>query len=225
MTATVNRPEAAECVAGPRPRQRWALWGAAAGVLGFVATLATDDRVGGPDHTFVPSDLELVHRGAFQVGVVFGLLTVLAMVVTSAGWRRWAERVAPDSLAARTLGMGLFATAASMILAYGFKGSLAVYLPGGMDEGQYPLEGLYAVWMFLDFAPYIAWWGATVAAAAAVWLAFREGLLPRWIGVVSALFVLAPVAFMVSTGLPGFPGVVSPAWLVIFSLGAWLRRS
>ena len=120
--------------------------------------------------------------------------------------------------------MALFATAASMILGYGFKGSLAVYLPGGIDEGSYPKEGLNAVWMFLDFAPYICWWGATVAAASAVWLAFRERLLPRWLGAVSIVFVVAPLAMMVGTGLPGFPGVVSPMWLLILSLGTAFRR-
>jgi hypothetical protein len=200
----------------------------AAGLLGFVATMGTDG------HTSEVTDaveskgaavLDLVDHGLFHVGVVAGFFAVVAMLVTAAGWRRWAERTAPDSLAARTFGMALFATAASMILGYGFKGSLAIYLPGGMDEGTYPMEGLYSVWMFLDFAPYIAWWGATVAAMASVWLTFRERLLPRWVGAVGVVFVLAPVAFMVGTGLPGFPGVVGPAWLLIFSIGASLRRS
>jgi hypothetical protein len=227
MTATLHNSEPTDIVVGPRPRNRWALWGVAAGLLGFVATMGTDGHTG--DITDAADrlgarEIELLDRGIFHVGVVAGFLAVGAMLVTAAAWRRWAERKAPDSLAARTFGMALLATAASMMLGYGFKGSLAVYLPGGIDENTYPKEGLYAVWMFLDFAPYICWWGATVAAAASVWLAFRERLLPRWIGVAGIVFVLAPVAFMVGTGLPGFPGVVSPAWLVLFSIGAALRR-
>jgi hypothetical protein len=78
--------------------------------------------------------------------------------------------------------------------------------------------------MFLDFAPYVCWWGATVAAASSVWLAFRERLLPRWIGMAGIVFVAAPLAMLVGTGLPGFPGVVSPAWLVLLSVGVALRR-
>jgi hypothetical protein len=38
------------------------------------------------------------------------------------------------------------------------------------------------------------------------------------------VFVAAPVAMLVGTGLPGFPGVVSPAWLVLLSVGVALRR-
>ena len=40
--------------------------------------------------------VKLVSRGLFHVGVVAGFLAVLAMLVTAAGWRRWAERKAPD---------------------------------------------------------------------------------------------------------------------------------
>ena len=80
--------------------------------------------------------------------------------------------------------------------------------------------------MFLDFGPYIAWWGGAMAAAAMAWVSLRDGLLPRWIGAVSALFALVPIGVLVATGLPGFPGVVDPLWLVIVSLGvAFSRRA
>ena len=85
--------------------------------------------------------------------------------------------------------------------------------------------GLYSVFMFLDFAPYIAWWGAAFAAVVMVWLAFRDRLLPRWIGAVSALFALAPIAFVVATGLPGFPGVVDQLWLVSVAIGVAFGRT
>ena len=52
--------------------------------------------------------------------------------------------------------MAFAASAALMMLGYGFMGSLAVYLPGGIDDGTFPVEGLYSVFMFLDFAPFIA---------------------------------------------------------------------
>jgi hypothetical protein len=78
--------------------------------------------------------------------------------------------------------------------------------------------------MFLDFGPYIAWWGAAIGAASMVWLSLRDRLLPIWIGVVSALFALAPIGFLVATGLPGLLGVVDPLWLVIVSLGVAFSR-
>ena len=61
------------------------------------------------------------------------------------------------------------------------------------------------------------------------WLALRERLLPRWLGWLSVPFTLAPIAFMATTGLPGFPGVVDPLWLTLTSAGLLLghrhRRS
>ena len=112
-----------------------------------------------------------------------------------------------------------------MILAYGFKGSMAVYLSGGIDEGSMAAEGLYSVFMFLDFAPYIAWWGVAFAATTMVWLSFRDRLLPRWVGAISVPFALLPIAAVAGTGLRGVPGVVDGLWLLIVSLGVGLGRA
>ena len=106
-----------------------------------------------------------------------------------------------------------------MMLAYGFKGALAVYLPNGMDEGTYPNESLLTFFMFDDFGAFISWWGVAMATGAIAWLALRERRLPLWIGIVAALFALVPVGFVTATGLPGFPGVIDPFGLVIISAG------
>jgi hypothetical protein len=73
----------------------------------------------------------------------------------------------------------------------------------------------------------MAWWGVAMAAAAIGWLSLRERVLPLWLGVLSALFVVIPLGVLVATGLPGFPGVVDPLWLVITGVGlaVTLRRS
>ena len=207
-------------------RAYWALWGVAAGLLGIVATLLTDGSQGlsEEDYRRGAELIDLLNRDLYHVGVVAGFFAVLCVLFTAAGWRRWAATVAPENLPARVVSMALTASAGAMMLGYGFKGSLAVYLDGGMDEGSMTREGLYAVFMFLDFGPYIAWWGAAIAAAAMAWLGLRDQLLPRWIGAVSALFAIVPVGFLVATGLPGFPGVVDQAWLVIVSLGAVFSR-
>ena len=62
-----------------------------------------------------------------------------------------------------------------------------------------------------------------VAAAALVYAAFREGLVPRWVGVASAAFVLIALLPLIATGLPGMPGVIGPFWLAAVSVG--LARS
>jgi hypothetical protein len=152
---------------------------------------------------------------------------VFCLLVFAAGWRRWTNENKMDSLAAEVVTFGFIASAGAMILGYGFKGSLAVYLPGGLDEGSYPNENLLSVFMFNDFAPYIAWYGVAMAAAALAWVSLRERLLPLWFGIVSVIFVLLPVGYLVATGLPGFPGVVDPLWIVIVGAGlaVSLRRA
>ena len=224
MTAMLASRSTDERVADRPRRAAWALWGVGAGLLGIVATLLTTPDLSEEEYRSGAALIDQLDRMPYHVGVVAGFFAVVAVLFTAAGWRRWAELVAPASLPARVVSMALTATAGAMMLGYGFKGSLAVYLDGGLDEGMMASEGLYAVVMFLDFAPYIAWWGAAIAAAAMAWVSLRDGLLPRWLGVVSALFALVPVGVLVATGLPGFPGVVDPAWLVIASLAVAFGR-
>lgn len=58
-----------------------------------------------------------------------------------------------------------------------------------------------------------------LALGAMAFLSLREKVVPTWIGVVSAIGVLAPLAMLVMTGLPGFPGLVGPLWLVVTGIG------
>lgn len=205
----------------------WPLWGAAAGVLGMVGTLFTDTRPPETSSAITKDEVFALDPAGFHAGIIAGLAATFCLLVTAAAWRRWATEKAPGNLAAGVVSSALTASAGAMILAYGMKGSLAVYLPGGMDQGTYSADGLFSVFLFLDFAPYIAWWGVCFASLAFVWLSLRERLLPRWIGVVSIPFLLAPIVFMAATGLPGFPGVVDGLWLTVVSIGlsVGLRRS
>ena len=102
---------------------------------------------------------------------------------------------------------------------------MAVYLPGGMDHGAYPTDGLYVLYMLNDFGAYIGWLGTMVAAGAIAYMAFREKTVSRWIGVVSCLPLLPVIVFVVATGLPGFPGVVGGLWLLVMSLGLTFGKS
>lgn len=202
---------------------RFALWGVPAGVLGFVGA-AMAPRVEWEDGVAnTVADLEQLTNGGFHRSIVLGLLATFCLAVLTAGWRRWAENRVPDSLAGRLIGIGMTAAVGAMTLGYGFYGSLAVYLPGGMDFPAYDTAGLWAVYLFLDFAPLMAWWGVTFALVAMTWLSLRERALPRWLGVLAIPFILAPVGFMAATGLPGFPGVVTPVFLVISGIA--LARS
>ena len=78
---------------------------------------------------------------------------------------------------------------------------------------------------YLDFGTLFGWWGAVLAAGAVAVLAFRRRLLPRWMGVTSAVLMAIPLAVGLLTALPGLPGLVMPIWLVAISIGMVLSRS
>lgn len=202
------------------PGWQWPLWGVAAGVLGYVGHLyAGVNPTNDQRHLGAEAVVAALDQRKFHIGVVSGIVAIFCLLVFTAGWRRWASTEAPTSLAASVVSLAMVASAGAMILGYGFKGALAVYLPGGMDDELHTAQGLYSLYMFDDFAPFIAWYGVAMAAAAMAWLSLRERRLPVWIGVLSALFAIVPFGFLVATGLPGFPGVVDPLWLIVTSVG------
>jgi hypothetical protein len=201
------------------PRNRWALWGAAAGVAGFLGLFSDGSMSLSDEEYLLGQDLiGLLDRSPYHVGIVLGLAAALALLVTAAGWRRWAEEHAGRSLAARVVPQALTASAAAMFLGYGFKGSLAVYLDGGLDAGTMTDQGLYSVFMFLDFAPFISWWGVAMALGAIAWLGLRERLVGRGAAGVAAFFFAFPVIVVAAVALPGIPGVVCPLGLVVTSV-------
>lgn len=200
--------------------RRWALWGTAAGLLGFVGHLFTMAdpseavrKAGGQEL------LDVLSRGSYHVGVVAGFLAVACLLVFAAGVQRWQQESAPRSLPARVVTLGLVASAGAMIIGYGVKGMLAIYLPGGINEGSQPVDDLLALFALDDLVPFLAWTGVAIAAGAMAFCGLRERLVPVWVGVVSALAVLAPLAMLLGTGLPGFPGIVDPLWLVVTGIG------
>lgn len=226
-TAAPPAPAAGPSDGAPRSRRaRWALWGTAAGVLGAVSTLVADGAgtVYQDGATITPADMERLERVPYHVGVVTGFLTVGALVIFAAAFRRWAARRAPDSLAGRAVPGALLASAGALIIGYGYKGAMAVYLPGGMDDYNFDPESLFPLFMLLDFGPFLGWWGASIAAGLVAWMGLRERVVSRWLGVVSLLFAVAPLAFMVPTGLPGM-SLTAILWLIILGLGMALGRS
>jgi len=71
----------------------------------------------------------------------------------------------------------------------------------------------------------LGWWGGMVAAGCVATLALRRShVLPRWMGVVSVLFMIPPIGMAIGMGLPGFPGLVMPIWLAVISIGMLASR-
>jgi hypothetical protein len=153
-------------------------------------------------------------------------VSIAALLVTVAGWRRWAEDRAPRDLAARTISGAIAATAAINIFGNAMAGSMSIYLPGGSDEGWLSRESIFVNYTLLDFGQLLGWWGVMVAAGCVATLALRSArVLPRWMGVVSILAMLPPLVFAALTGLPGMPGLTMPIWMVVISLGMLRPRN
>ncbi|CAN5755227.1 hypothetical protein BH23CHL2_BH23CHL2_34520 [soil metagenome] len=202
---------------------RWPLWGMGAGILGYAGHLLTMPDVTEAQRATGAGVIAELERGPYHVGVVAGVFAVFCLLVFAAGWRRWASAHAPASLAADVVSLAIVASAGAMIVGYGVKGMLALYLPGGINENTFPAEGLLTLYMIDDLGPFISWHGVAMAAVAVTWVSLRERVLPIWIGVVSLVSVLPPLALLVLTGHSGFPGVISPLWMVVIGIGLALR--
>jgi len=224
MTATLTTAPQELAAEGSTGRA-WALWGTAAGVLGLVGHVFTMQDIDDAARKAGGEELvAAVTRGGYHAGVVAGFLALGCLLVFAAGLQRWQQRSAPDSLAARVASLGLVASAGAMIVGYGVKGMLAIYLPDGINEGTQSVDQLVTLMAIDDLMPFVAWTGVAVAAAALAVCGLLQKLVPTWLGVVAALAVLAPLAMLVMTGLPGFPGLVDPLFLVVTGIGLAASR-
>jgi hypothetical protein len=102
---------------------------------------------------------------------------------------------------------------------------MALYLPGGMDEGRFSAEGQFTNFAYLDFGMLFGWWATILAAACVSVLALgRSRLLPRWMGVFSLLAMVPALAMGAIAALPGMPGLTMPIWLIVISIGMVFAR-
>ena len=209
-------------------RTVWPWVGVAAGVTGFIGTLLTDIHVSEDGVYGSPLTMTAVHhidQTRAHLSIVAGFVTVALLLALAAHWRGTVEPQVPQSNAARTVTQSLTAAAGALTLGYGWKGASAIYHADGMDHDTYDDMGLYIYYILNDFGSFIGWFGVTVAAGAIAWMSLRERSIPVWVGLFSCIPVLAVVGFTGGTGLPGFPGVVSPIWLIVAFTGLALHRT
>lgn len=233
MSTTLSRPVLPELdttfdtsAARSSKRAKWPIFGVIAGVVGFASAAASISPASEEETQEGVGVLDHLNRGQYHVAFFLGLVAVAAMFVTSSGWKRWAEQRAPRSLAARTIGTALGATATINIIFACLAGSMALYLPGGTDEGWLAEEGIFVNYTLLDFGQLLGWWGAIVAAICVATLSFgRDRVLPRWMGVVSVIMPLPGIGLAAAVSLPGFVGLTMPIWLVVISIGLVFSRT
>ena len=200
-------------------RPRWPLYGAAAGVLGFVATLVLDVRPGGEEVSISDKLFDDLSPLPYRLSMLFGYAAVVALLLLAASWRRHVEPRLAASTAVHLVPLGLLASAAGLTYGYGWKGALGLYMPGGLEEGSYDTQGLYVYYLLNDFGSFIGWLGVVVAAGAVAWMGLRERTVSRWVGVVSVIPVLQTTLMLIGLGVPGVQGLLAPIWLMVVGLG------
>lgn len=219
MTATTTAPATTGAATGRR--STWALWGAAAGLLGLATntvlaqTIEESVRTGSD----VVAVVDALDGSTYHLATVTGFASVACLLLFAAGLLRWGRSQASSSLALMVAPAGLVASAGALIAAYGVKGQLAAYLDGGFNEASYPAAGLYQYFLMDDLAGYVGWFGVTVALGAVAVLSLRERLVARWVGVVCCLPVLVVTLFLLGFGFPGISGLISPLVLLVAGIG------
>lgn len=215
--ATARPADAARPATG---KARWPIFGAVGGLAAFASVGASMPNLTEEEYSSGVDVIDSLERGGYHVGFVLGLVAIGCLLVAAQGWRRWAEDRAPRSLAARLVGQGLAVTATVNVAFVSLMGSMALYLPGGPDEGWLSREAIFTNFTLLDFGPLLGWWGAAASAIAVAVLAFGKAkVLPRWMGVTSVVLLLPALAMALGMALPGMVGFTLPIWLVIISIG------
>lgn len=229
MSSTPELDRAAARAAGPATRNRftaWPLWAALSGIAGTIGTVVTDLRpdaedeaiANGQNHAVVPADMIGLDPSLARIGFLAGVVSILALIVFAAAWRRQVETVFTRSTAARVVSIGFVASAGALILGYGWRGALANYL--GPEAGLYGEEGLFVYYMLTDFGAYIPWMGLVASAIAVAWMAWIERNTSRVLGTFAAILGVGALGAVVVSGVPGLPGVLMPFWLAV--TGVWL---
>lgn len=200
----------------------WPLWIAAAGLLGLISTLGTDERIDASsdyDYPITADALVDLDHGPFRIGGLTGYVTVIVLLIAAAVWRHRVERRYEWSLGASIVTFGIISSSAALALVYGWKGALGNYLHGAAESNTYDDQGLYVLYMINDFGPYFAWVPALASAFGLAYMAFREGLVSKILGTGAGVMAAALLVAVAVTGVPGLPAMIA---LGILIAGIWL---
>lgn len=200
--------------------EAWAWPGVVAGIGGIVANLLADDQgsLSAADRASVNRTIEELSRGTYHLGVAAGFVAVAGLVLLAAGWPRMVRSRADNTTSLEAVGPALTVSAAALLVAYGFRGGLAEYLPGGINDDNFPVDGLYVLFVINDTAPWFGWWGVLLASALVAWSSFSRRAVPLWLGIVSTVAVALPLAVMALTGAVAIAGLTGPLWLTVASV-------
>lgn len=208
----------------------WLLWGVAAGLLGFTATVLFDvrpwteaDYARGGILSAAAEDMPALDPLGNKLGFLLGFAAVACLLVLHGSWRARTEPVS-RSVAARVFSAGLVTSAAGLTFGYAWKGTLALYGHGGPEHGSFGDEGLLVFYALTDFGAFIPWFGVLVSLGALAAMAWFERSASRILGTLLAALVLLVAAGYILTGVPGLAGPVGGLGLAFASLWLLLGR-
>ena len=151
MTATTATTQPTVPPTSAPRRATWALWGTAAGLAGFLTNMPFSQSMdeatrSSGDASRIVGELS---QPLYHAAAISGFAAVACLLFFAAGLARWGRQQASDSLALRVAPAAVTASAAALIAAYGVKGMLSAYLPGGFNETGYR-DGARYVYFLLD---------------------------------------------------------------------------
>jgi hypothetical protein len=215
----------------PRRGRLWLLWGVAAGILGFLATIIFDVRPW--------TEADYAKRGVLaataadmagldplgnRIGFILGFSAVICLLVFQGFWSLRVSRSLPDSVASRVVTAGVIASAAGLTYGYAWKGVLGLYGYGGDEYGSFDDQGLLVFYALSDFGAFIPWLGVVVALGAMAWIAWADRGLSRIGGSLVAAAVTLVAAGYLVTGVPGLAGPVGGLALAFITLWMLVDR-
>lgn len=221
MNETHSPPASTTTPATTRRFTAWPLLISASGALALVAAFLEGRPDNDPsfEYPLTAEDLLSIDPLPYRISGALGFVLALLLLVTAAVWRHRVERRFTGSVGASLVSFGVLATAALVTLAYGWRGAVGDYFPGGPEEDTYDLEGLYNYYILTDFSPYIAFIPLVASAYGLTWMAFRERLVSRGLGAAAGLLATGGLVFSFVTGVPGIPGAVV---MGLLPAGIWL---
>ena len=224
-TQNLVRSDVTEASADPTPAparrtssRGWALAGIGAGLCG-VATIVTSGMVDAIyDKDIAGDPAAILARLEDQTGAMYAFHTVTAvgavlLLVFAAGLHRRLRSVLPDSILPTLALSGLLGTAFVSIMGSGLDTDFIMGIPQE-DAVLGSNAAMYNHW--IGTIPWL--WTLAGLAGIALFVAFRRGGVPRWIGLVG-LGLGAPTLLLGVSPVQYLAGMTGPLLVLVTALG------
>ncbi|GAB3772108.1 hypothetical protein FB382_002979 [Nocardioides ginsengisegetis] len=202
-----------------RTSRAWAVAGIGSAVagIGTIVTSSMVDVVYRPEFNGTTDGVTAALTDKAPVMFAFHSITVigaLLMVVFAAGLVRRLRSVLPDGLAPTVAFSGLLGTAVVSVLGSGLDTEFMM----GMSQSDVQIPDSSASF-YNNWIGTIPWvWVLAGLAGLALFTAYRQGVVPRWIGLVGLVLGGLTVLLGVSP-LEYMAGVTGALWLLATSIG------